>query len=139
VEEATAPGARILAETLASTSEQATGSSHIMPLTIQVDDPLLRWYLRDFADVKWTDTLDPSVVTEAVVTPVDQGEPLLGDNYLGMDLVLRVQKPVETGVPAAGTALRWILLRDAPLPSPTRQVILWIRQDVAVTGASGSE
>ena len=132
VEEATAPGARILVETLKITSERSTRSPYTLPLTVQSDDPILRWYLRDFADVTWVDALQPAVISEAVVTPVEEQNPLLGDSYLGMDLALRVEEPAGTDVPSLGQVLRWLLLRDAPVPVASERIVVWIRQDVAL-------
>ncbi len=140
---ATAPGARLLVETLKSTSERHMRSEYAIPVTVhravphgtvQSDsqDPLLRWYLRDFA-VTWVERLQPAEVSEAVVTPKVEEEPLLGSNYLGMDLALEWARPVQEGADA-GASLRWLLMRDGPSPVPTRQVIIWIRQDVALAG-----
>lgn len=139
VNEATAPGMRILVETLKTTSDRATGASYALPLTVQTSlaDPLLRWYLRDFESVTWVDSLQQGTISEAVLTLVEEENPLLGDSYLGMDLVLQLGAPVDTDTPPAGAPLRWLLLRDASSagrPTPTRQVVLWVRQDVALAG-----
>jgi uncharacterized protein (TIGR03663 family) len=139
VSEATAPGMRILVETLKTTSARATGADYALPLTVQTSsaDPLLRWYLRNFESVTWVDSLRSGTISEAVLTPVEEENPLLGDSYLGMDVVLQLGAPADTDTLPAGAPLRWLLLRDAPSggrPAPTRQVVLWVRQDVALAG-----
>ena len=135
VREATAPGARILVETLETSSERNTRDSHTLPLTVQSGDPLLRWYLRDFTKVTWVDALQPAVISEAVIAPVEQAEPLLGDNYMGMDLDLRLTSPVITDRSVAA-GLRWLLLRNPAAggsPIPSSRVVLWIRQDLTLS------
>jgi hypothetical protein len=134
VQEASAPGVRILVDTLETASERATGSPYSMPLTVQSYDPVLQWYLRDFADVTWVDGLQATVVSDAVVTPSEVESPLLGDNYLGMDLVLRTASPAYSERSVADF-LRWYLLRDHSStghPRITRQVVIWLRQDLAL-------
>jgi hypothetical protein len=136
VEEATAPGARILVDTLRITSERATRASYTLPVTVQSHDPVLRWYLRDFSEVVWVDSLQPGIVTEAVVAPEEEQSPLLGSSYLGMDLDLRLTSPAErSGTLSA--ALRWLLLRDLTAggePVASGRVVVWIRQDVSLLG-----
>jgi uncharacterized protein (TIGR03663 family) len=139
VNEATAPGMGILVETLKTTSDRATGASYALPLTVQTSlaDPLLRWYLRDFESVTWVDSLQPGTISEAVLTLVEEENPILGDSYLGMDLVLQLGAPAGTDTPPAGAPLRWLLLRDASSagsPTTACQVVLWVRQDVALAG-----
>ena len=135
VREATAPGARILVETLETSSERNTRDSHTLPLTVQSGDPLLQWYLRDFTNVTWVDALQAAVISEAVIAPVEQQDPLLGDNYTGMDLDLRLKSPVMTDRSVAA-GLRWLLLRNPAAggsPTATSRVVLWIRQDITLT------
>ncbi len=136
VDEATGPGARILVDTLRTTSERARRASHTLPVTVQSDDPVLRWYLRDFSDATWVDSLQPGVVSEAVVAPEEVQSPLLGGSYLGMDLDLRLTSPAErSGTLSA--ALRWLFLRDAAAggePVASSRVVVWIRQDVSLLG-----
>jgi uncharacterized protein (TIGR03663 family) len=138
VEKGTAPGARLLAEALETASQRATGSAHTLPLTVQLDDPVLRWYLREFPQVSWAEDLNPGVTSEAVVTADDQQDPALGDNYLGMDLVLQVGEPAKPELPPWVAAVRWSLLRDGPPPTPERKVIVWLRQDVTLVESSRS-
>jgi hypothetical protein len=136
VDEATGPGARILVDTLRTTSERAARASYTLPVTVGSHDPVLRWYLRDFSDVAWVDSLQPGIVTEAVVAPEEEGSPLLGSSYLGMDLDLRLTSPAEkSGTLSA--ALRWLLLRDLAAggePVASSRVVVWIRQDVSLLG-----
>lgn len=136
VDEATASGARILVDTLRTTSERATRASYTLPVTVQSDDPVLRWYLRDFSEAAWVDSLQPGIVTEAVVAPEEEQNPLLGSSYLGMDLDLRFTSPAErSGTLSA--ALRWLFLRDPAAggePAVSGRVVVWIRQDVSLMG-----
>jgi hypothetical protein len=134
VDEATAPGARILVQTLKTASERVNGSPYTLPLTVQSDEPLLYWYLRDFAHVVWVDALQPTVISEAVVAPEEEQNPLLGDNYMGMDLELRLSSP-PAAEPHISQWLRWILLRHlgaAGDPAVTSRVVVWLRQDITL-------
>ncbi len=138
VETGTAPGARLLVEALGTASHRATGSAHTLSLTVQLDDPVLRWYLREFSQVTWAEALNAGVTSEAVVTADDQQDPTLGDNYLGMDLVLQIGEPVKPELTPWVAAIRWVILHDAPPPTPERKVIVWLRQDVTLVESSRS-
>ena len=134
VQEASAPGVRILVETLNTASERATASPYTIPLTVQSGDPLLRWYLRDFTTVTWVEALQAGVISEAVIAPLEEADPLLGDNYLGMDLDLRLASPASPGRTAA-ELLRWQLLRNPAAggePRVTSRVVVWLRQDITL-------
>ncbi len=134
VKDATAPGVELLLDMLKTTSQRTSRSSYTLPLTVQVDDLALRWYLRDFDNVNWVDSLQPSIISEAVITPIEAEYPLLGDSYLGMDVALRWAEAPEPEIGIVGSELRWWLQRQAPSPRPTQQVVLWLRQDVALLG-----
>ncbi len=134
VQEASAPGARILVDTLRTASHRATGSYYSIPLTVQSSDPVLQWYLRDFEDVTWVDGLWAEIVSDAVVAPYLLESPLLGDNYLGMDLALRLVSPANVDRSTMDN-LRWFILRDrsaAGDPLATFQAVIWLRQDLAL-------
>jgi hypothetical protein len=106
-------------------------------VTVQSSDPVLHWYLRDFEDVTWVDGLQAEIVSEVVVAPTMVENPLLGDNYLGMDLALRHVSPTDVDR-SVTNRLRWYILRDrdaAGDPLVTDQVVIWLRQDLAL--ASG--
>lgn len=137
VEEATAPGARILVDTLRTTSERARRASFTLPAAVQADEPVLRWLLRDFTNVSWVDSLQPGTTSEAVVTSEELDDPLLGSSYLGMDLTLISESPTDPPR-SLGAALRWLLLRDAAAggqPVPQSRLVVWIRQDVSLAGS----
>lgn len=134
--EAPAIGQRLLVDTLAIESERVTGNPWDIQLTVKADSPTLRWVLRDMANVQWVDALQPGVITEAVLTPVEES-PLLGDSYLGADMALQQRESTDTGrMPVPGEALRWLLLRDGPPPEQTEWVILWVRQDIVLAGGN---
>lgn len=132
VEEATGPGIRTLLEVLHTTSERFASSSYALPVTVQLEDPVLRWYLRDLT-VTWVDSLQPGVVTGAVIAPEELETPLLGDQYMGMDLEIRLASPQGAG--SASDTLRWLLLRD-PLAGGeavvSSRVVVWLRHDLTL-------
>ena len=83
------------------------------------------------------DSLQPGTISEVVLTLVEEENPLLGDSYLGMDVALQLGSPADTDTLPAGASLRWLLLRDATSagrPTPASQVVLWVRQDIALAG-----
>jgi hypothetical protein len=131
--EGTTLGTLSLVEELRAASQRATGATHDLSLTVAVEGPVLRWYLRDFAQVAWVDALRPDDISQAVITPAEGEQPLLGDSYLGSDFPLR-EKPAEPSVQTVGGSLRWLLHRQAPFPRHTDWVVLWLRQDVVLLG-----
>ena len=133
VQEAAAPGAEVLLDTLTTTLERAPRSRLDLSVTVQTEivDPFLRWHLRDFTDVTWIRSLEPSIVSDVVITPAEQQSPLLGENYVGMDLALQLDTPIPPEEAQSGDLWRWLLLRDAPPPIHSHRIIVWLRQDVA--------
>ncbi|MBN1316814.1 MAG: hypothetical protein JXA42_15145, partial [Anaerolineales bacterium] len=130
---ATAPGAYLLVDTIETISQRTTGVRWDIPLTVQVDDPLLHWLLRDFRDVTWVDALQSTIITEAVITPAEEENPILGDSYLGIDFSLQSKEQLTAEDETEGGILRWLLLRDRSDPAGVNHVVLWIRQDIALT------
>ena len=117
-------------ETLYITSERYALAWSTLPVTVQSDDPVLRWYLRDF-EVTWVDSLQPGVVTGAVIAPEELQTPVLGDQYMGMDLEIRLASPEASG--SSSDSLRWLLLRDPTAggePVVSSRVVIWLRRDL---------
>jgi uncharacterized protein (TIGR03663 family) len=133
VGEGSSAGVRAMVDMLELTSQRATGMTHDISLTVAADSPLLRWYLRDFGRVSWVDALRPDDVTQVVITPAEDDQPLLGDSYLGTDYSL-LEKPPETTIRTPGGSLRWLLHRQGPTPQHAGRVVVWLRQDVAMIG-----
>jgi hypothetical protein len=68
-----------------------------------------------------------------VITPVEEENLVLGDSYLGTDFNLQLteQRTAEGDTP--GSVLRWLLMRDSSDPAGVNGVVLWIRQDIALS------
>lgn len=124
-------GAQLLADTLQTVSQRTTGFRMDIPLTVQVDDPLLHWLLRDMTDVTWVEELEPTIISDAVITTAEEENPVLGDSYMGIDFAL--QNEAQVGDQQPGRLLRWLLLRDGANLVGVDRVVLWIRQDIALT------
>jgi uncharacterized protein (TIGR03663 family) len=133
VAEGTSPAVRSMVDMLERTSQQATGMTHDISLAVAADSPLLRWYLRDFAQALWVDALRPDDVTQVVITRAEDDQPLLGDSYLGTDYPL-LEEPPEATIPTIGGSLHWLLHRRGPIPQHAGRVVVWLREDVALTG-----
>ncbi len=137
VAEATSPGARLLVDALESVSSRIQGTPHEVQVTVQGDSALLHWALRDFTRVTWVEQLQAVVTSPVVLTPAGEASPTLGDGYLGVDFGLQLEPNPSTDVASrTGETLRWVLLRDAPLPLQRDKVVLWVRQDLASAGVS---
>jgi hypothetical protein len=119
-----------LRATLQEMSLRDTGEPHLMAVTAQVPpDGALAWVLRDFSNAVFVDGLGPEIDTAAVLAPRMTPEPNLGADYVGKDLVLRMQW--VRLAPVWRDGLMWLYnsdSRDRPVTAET--LMVWIRKDV---------
>lgn len=117
---------RLMVRTLSQVSDQITGAPHDVGGLVAAESPVLRWYLRDFVNLRFGNTV-PAGVSEAVII-AEAGDPVAPDEaYFGRDFALAFNSlsgPVNDGRMASG--LRWLLFRQAPLPTPSEHVVLWV-------------
>jgi len=97
-----------------------------------IDNPSLRWHLREMVDFEIVSTLPKTDFSQALITPMSQIPPLTND-YIGMDFsFLRTE---TSHILEAQQALTWWLFRESPVPINEERVILWLRADL-VGGSS---
>ncbi len=106
-------------------SEWNTGFRNAIDLAvIQIPSPALRWSLRDFNAVNFSDVTPPGGSPSLALTP-DQPSPGLAATYRGQDFQW-------TSAPAWASFqpldwLRWAAYKSAPMES--EKLILWVRAD----------
>lgn len=116
---------RDLFQTLEELSSWRSGDRHELPVSVvQLDDAVLRWYLRDFRDVRYQETLGGNTATQVYITPASFTDPALEGAYRGQQFVLYSNWSLS-GLP--GTDLiNWVLYRTAP-PPETQDIVLWAK------------
>jgi hypothetical protein len=130
---ATDDDVRLLVTTLQDISRQATNADHELDIFSSVDSPVLRWYLRDFNQAKFGNSLPVGGQNEVVIS-LESVELALGSEYAGADFgILRNGLlPRELPSPTPGLdLLRWWLFHDSALAAREERVILWWRTDLS--------
>jgi uncharacterized protein (TIGR03663 family) len=127
-------GIRDTLKVMRQLSSQRAGYPISMPVTVQASlGPVWHWYLRDWEDVTFADTLTAEVQTPMVLTSSEQASPALGDQYTGQDFVTR--KWWQPNLLENSDRLSWLLYRKSvTFPIKLESVILWIKaQDQVAT------
>lgn len=131
---ATDDDVRLLVTTLQDISRQATNADHDLDIFSSVDSPALRWYLRDFRQLQFGNSLPPGAQNEAVISPYNT-EPALGSNYAGADFGLLRTGLLPREFPSSTPGLdvlRWWLFHESSLAASEERVILWWRTNLAI-------
>ena len=129
---ATADSLPLMASTLRDVSRQVVGSDYDINIHSAVDTPALRWYLRDFQQAQFGNTLPPGTQTAALITPKSMAEPFLGSDYLGSDFDLTTSGTatlVSSETPVQDT-LRFWFFHESNMQPERDGVILWVRADL---------
>ena len=123
----------LLVTTMRDISRQATNADYDLDIFSSVDSPVLRWYLRDFHQAQFGNSLPVNAQNEAVIS-LDNVELALGSEYAGADFgVLRNGlQPREFPSATPGVdLLRWWLFHESSLAVNEERVILWWRTDLS--------
>jgi len=133
VEKATDDEIKLLLRSLQDISRNATNSDSDISIFSSVDSPVLRWYLRDFGQAQFGQTLPPGAQHEVIISPATAVEPALGDDYLGGDFGLLLAKTVDAPLSSTPVldALRWSLFHESARGLMEERIILWVRADLA--------
>lgn len=132
VSEATANDLPLLRQVLQDSSRQLSNSPRSLEIFSAVDTPVMRWYLRDFDQVTFGDSVPAEAQQQAIITRNDVTLTLPND-YFGADFRLRnlemetVQPAGESTVQPLAQILRWWLLRQSPATIEQESIILWIK------------
>ena len=117
-----------LADTLHELSWQIDGSASGLPIFSGIDNPVLRWYLRDFSNATFGQSVPPGVQQTAIITS-DTAEPAFSSDYMGADFVL-FRTATAAGDSGIEQTLRWWLFHEHPGVAMPERAILWVRADI---------
>jgi hypothetical protein len=124
--QATSLAVRDLAGDLARLSADKTSDATTLPLVVQSPpDGVLVWYLRDLRNASFVSAIDASSEPVALVTTAAK-PPALSGSYAGQRYALQREWQLEGKSPE--DILKWLVFRRVELPTPTQQVVLWVRQ-----------
>ncbi|MCS7222372.1 MAG: glycosyltransferase family 39 protein [Anaerolineae bacterium] len=131
--EMTSEEVRMLAGQVQRLSTQRVGDPHLLPVEI-VDTPqapVLRWYLRDIADLRIIGAPLRGEAAPVVITPFT-AEWAPGEQYRGQDFLVTER---WTPIGLHGRELvRWLLLRQGLTLAEQHRAILWVEESNEVLG-----
>ena len=112
---------------------QATNSRFDLTIFSTVDSPVVRWYMRDFAEYEMGDTLPDAVATDLVI--MDAGSDAAAPStYLVSEYGLLRQGLGAQEAEYQGdffATLRWWLFHESPMPVNEQKINVWLRTDLA--------
>jgi uncharacterized protein (TIGR03663 family) len=124
---ATAPDVRAMRHLIEAVSTQRTGlvDQVQVGVTLPADDPVLRWYLRDFKRVQYNAAI--SDLTPVIVAPLGSTfPPFVPDVYQGQPFV--TQTLWEPSQLTENDFLRWWLYRESDIaPLPVKTYVVWVK------------
>ena len=117
---------RDLVAALEEMSVWRSGDRHELPLSVvEIDDPAVRWYVRDFRDVRHVGTVGENPETQVYITPLTFAHPVLEETYRGEQFALRSDWLPPTGL-RGPELIKWWLYRQSPSPE-SLSIILWAK------------
>ena len=128
--DSTANDLPLLRQVLQDSSRQLSNSARSLEIFSAVDTPAIRWYLRDFDQVTFGDSVPAEAQQQAIITSNDTTLTLPND-YFGADFRLRnvetTQPDGEATTQPLAQILRWWLLRQSQATIEQESIILWIK------------
>jgi len=122
----------LVIKTIGDLSEWKTSSRYSLDVLVSgVPSPALRWSLRDFRAVQFSDSLPAGSMPAMIVTPIGQDQPALAAGYRGQDFTL-FQKP-DWSQNSILDWLEWMVYRKTT--QQPDEVIVWGRMDIFPDGA----
>jgi hypothetical protein len=118
----------LLTATVRDFSRRYTNSERDLLIFAAVDDLALRWYLRDFFNLRTGHAL-PHAPNEHLLITYEDDELTPATAYVGAALPL--SRPETPHLLNTAQSLRWWFFYESPLPIPRQRVILWLRADLA--------
>jgi hypothetical protein len=118
---------RAMREAIEAASRRRTGvlDQAQVAVTLPQDDPVLRWYLRDFEKAHYNAAV--SDLAPIIVAPLGSTfPPFMTDSYKGQQFVTRaVWEPSQL---TANDSLRWWLYRESDTaPRPAQTYVVWVK------------
>ena len=122
----------LMTDILREVSRQLVNSDFDLSLFSTVDTPILRWYLRDYAQAQFGNTIPATANFEAIISTAEQTELALASDYMGSDFgLMRVSVEPRPGSSAIVDTLRWWLFHETNTAVTQQRIILWVRTDLA--------
>jgi hypothetical protein len=124
---ATDDGVRLLAAALRDFSWRFTRSDRDLAIFAAVDEPALRWYLRDYPHLQVGHTLPHAPDQHVLITR--RGDDLLpAGAYVSTSFPLARQETEH--LLTATQSLRWWFFYESPVVIPREWVTVWLRADL---------
>ncbi len=124
---ATTLDVRALREAIEAASKRRTGflDQAQVAVTLPQDDPVLRWYTRDFKRVEYNSVV--SDLAPIIVAPLGSTfPPFVTDTYQGQQF--KTQTSWEPSQLTDSDFLRWRLYRESnTAPLPTQTYVVWVK------------
>jgi len=127
--------ASLLLDTIEDISVWSTGRIDAAEILVAVDEPSMRWLMRDFPNARFApaqQALAPSEAPVLVITRQEQDSPALAASYRGQDFAWWLWPGWNGAYPPDLT--RWLAFREAPVSR--EYIILWARDDIFPGGVS---
>lgn len=118
---------RLMRETIEDLSWQASNSANGVALASAVDSPTLRWYLREFDNATFANSLPPSTDSPVLITPLDYN-PAIASSYVGAEYTFAHPDTIHNL--GRIDALRWWFFRQSPIPISEQTLVVWLRSDI---------
>jgi 4-amino-4-deoxy-L-arabinose transferase-like glycosyltransferase len=115
-----------LQTTLGDLAEWNSGRRDHLQVHSQVNDPVLRWALRNHQEVAYTPVAGASGVPPVIITSSDAAQPALSASYRGQDFIWQVSPDWEKYTPLDW--LNWLLYRRGVVEQSG--LTLWARGDL---------
>lgn len=120
----------VMVDLLGGISRQVANSDRDLVIFSQVESPVLRWYLRDFAGFQAGPALPVNTQADVIIAPAES-EPALPNDYFGADFGLEQREIPNVGPVLVSDALKWWLFRESTAATENRRVVVWVRSDLA--------
>ncbi len=135
VTQATDDDLPVMMDVLRNISRAATNSDNEIDILSTVEDPVLRWYLRNYEDATFAATLPTATTASVVITPIAEAEPPAGTDYFGSDFGIfqKYESLTPQNASSILDTLRWWLFHEAITPIEEERIILWVRADLTQT------
>ena len=122
-----------LSATAKELSWQIANSGSDVQILSTIEDPSLRWYLRDFPNLIMAEARLSSIGNTLIIGRLEEN-PELENEYLGTDF--GYHRSNTDHALEVGEALRWWLFHESPIPVNEERAILWVRADLVKSGNS---
>jgi len=132
----THPAVRDLLGLIEEMSLWRAGDKHELPIgVVALEDHVVRWYVRDFRDVRFVDDVGENPDRALYIAPASFSSPVLESRYRGEPFELRSGR--FTPVLQGAAFIKWWLYREAPAPE-SQQVVLWAKGGSGLGAAAGA-